>query len=85
MTERLQIQVVNWSQIRGPFHSRLPPESVADLVRNTSWFPLIVTVPVNCDGYWITKGKRHFERLVEMDVNPIVFLPFRVGERSLRG
>jgi hypothetical protein len=40
--------------------------------------------PVNCDGHWIAAGKRQFERLVEKGVNPIVFLPFRVGARGLR-
>ena len=40
--------------------------------------------PVNCDGHWIAAGKRQFERLVEKRVNPMVFLPFRVGARGLR-
>ena len=40
--------------------------------------------PVNCDGHWIAAGKRQFERLVEKGVNPIVFLPYRVGARRLR-
>ena len=40
--------------------------------------------PVNCDGHWIAAGKRQFERLVEKGINPMVFLPFRVGARGLR-
>ena len=38
--------------------------------------------PVNCDGHWIAAGKRQFERLVEKDVNPMVFLMFRSGART---
>ena len=44
----------------------------------------VVIDPVNCDGHWIAAGKRQFERLVEKRVNPMVFLPFRVGARGLR-
>ena len=35
--------------------------------------------PANCDGHWITAGKRQFERLVEKHVNPLEFLSFRGG------
>ena len=38
----------------------------------------------NCDGNRIAAGKRQFKRLVEMSVDPIVFLTFRGGARSLR-
>jgi hypothetical protein len=41
-------------------------------------------VTVNCDGNRIAAGKRQFKRLVEMGVDPIVFLTFRDGARSLR-
>jgi hypothetical protein len=41
-------------------------------------------IAVNCDGNRIAAGKRQFKRLVEMGVDPIVFLTFRGGARSLR-
>src|SRR6516164_4840642 len=39
-------------------------------------------IAVNCDGNRIAAGKRQFKRLVEMGVDPIVFLTFRAGARS---
>jgi hypothetical protein len=42
----------------------------------------VYVIAANCDGHWITAGKRQFERLVEKGVNPMVFLTFR--SRSFR-
>jgi hypothetical protein len=47
-------------------------------------FGSVYVIAVNCDGHWITAGKRQFERLVEKGVNPIVFLTFRGGARNFR-
>jgi hypothetical protein len=41
-------------------------------------------IAVNCDGNRIAAGKRQFKRLVEMGVDPIVFLTFRGSARNLR-
>jgi hypothetical protein len=48
-------------------------------------FGLVYVIVVNCDGDWITAGKRQFERLVEKGVNPMVFLTFRGGARNFCG
>ena len=47
-------------------------------------FGWVYVIVVNCDGDWITAGKRQFERLVEKGANPMVFLTFRGGARSFR-
>jgi hypothetical protein len=44
-------------------------------------FGSVYVIAVNCDGHWITAGKRQFERLVEKGVNPMVF---RGGARNFR-
>jgi hypothetical protein len=47
-------------------------------------FGWVYVIVVNCDGHWITAGKRQFERLVEKGVNPMVFLTFGGGARNFR-